>query len=429
MASTKEAGDPADSEPQLDKARHIKYWKRCHSSFLPSPYTAYDSTRLTFAYFIISALDLLSVPFTAAERSAIRRWVLSLQHPDGGFCGSSTHAHSGQEARKGTANLAASFFALLLLGIAAEGEAEERAAFAGVDRTKLLRWVKCLQRPDGSFGQNEWDGQAVGGRDTRHSYLASCIRWMLRGDIKEGEEDWVEDVNVEEMVAHIRRGQAYDGGLAESSRHESHAGYAYCAIGALSLLDRPLDSSSLAHSDEALRNGIPDREGLVRFLAYRQFSYLATEEDEDDLDNENYLEAQVGKDQIMGNCDHIGYNGRWNKKADTCYCWWVGGTLKLLGNASIINVPGSRKYILDITQHQIGGFGKNVGAPPDIYHSYLGLAALALMGEPDLKDFDAGLCCSTETTRKVERARGGLLESIKGKCSGWDGDGFWGEAS
>lgn len=203
MANATDSKDP----PSLDKQRHIKYWERCHSTFLPSPYTAYDSTRLTFACFTISALDLLSVPLTPADRAAIRRWVLSLQHPDGGFCGSSTHSYAGQDARKGTANLAASFFALILLGLAADGEDEERAAFAGVDRAKLLRWIRTLQRKDGSFGQNVWDGETVGGRDMRHSYLASCIRWMLRGDVQEGDEAWVEDVDVDEMVAHVRRGQ------------------------------------------------------------------------------------------------------------------------------------------------------------------------------------------------------------------------------
>jgi len=39
-----------------------------------------------------------------------------------------------------------------------------------------------------------------------------------------------------------------------------------------------------------------------------------------------------------------------------------------------------RRYLLDKTQHRIGGFGKLPGDPPDIYHSYLGLAALALFG-------------------------------------------------
>lgn len=191
----------------LDKQQHIKYWQRCHKSYLPSPYTAYDSTRLTFACFIISALDLLSVPLTHTERGAIRRWVLSLQHPEGGFCGSSTHALPGQEAYKGTANIAATFFALVLLGLAADGEDEARSAFNGVDRVRLLKWLNRLQRKDGSFGQNLWDGEIVGGRDMRHSYLASCIRWMLRGDVKEGDEGWVEDLNVDEMIAHIKRGQ------------------------------------------------------------------------------------------------------------------------------------------------------------------------------------------------------------------------------
>jgi geranylgeranyl transferase type-1 subunit beta len=209
--------------PSLDKQQHIKYWQRCHKTYLPSPYTAYDSTRLTFAGFTISALDLLSVPLTPSERAAIRRWVLSLQHPEGGFCGSSTHALPGQEAFKGTANIAATFFALILLGLAAENEEEARSAFKGVDRVRLLKWLKGLQRKDGSFGQNIWNGEIVGGRDMRHSYLASCIRWMLRGDVKEGDDGWVEDLNVEDMIAHVKRGQVsrryLNDSLTNISRH------------------------------------------------------------------------------------------------------------------------------------------------------------------------------------------------------------------
>lgn len=51
------------SEPsRLDRERHCKYWQRCHSSYLPSPYTAADSTRLMWACFIFSAFDVLSMP-------------------------------------------------------------------------------------------------------------------------------------------------------------------------------------------------------------------------------------------------------------------------------------------------------------------------------------------------------------------------------
>ncbi|KAI1046163.1 hypothetical protein LB505_008902 [Fusarium chuoi] len=52
----------------------------------------------------------------------------------------------------------------------------------------------------------------------RHSYLASCIRWMLRGDVKEGHEGWVEDLNVDEMIAHIKRGQTTRLDIAASAR-------------------------------------------------------------------------------------------------------------------------------------------------------------------------------------------------------------------
>lgn len=85
------------------------------------------------------------------------------------------------------------------------------------------------------------------------------------------------------------------------------------------------------------------------------------------------------------------------------------------------SVAPSRRYLFDITQHAIGGFGKVGGAPPDIYHSYLGLAALATMGDEDLKEFDVGLCCTLETTRKIEKARDGLLQ---GRDRDWE-DGFW----
>lgn len=195
----------SDAEaPKLDKARHIKYWQRCHKTFLPTAYTGSDSTRLTFAFFIISALDILSVPLTAQDRAAVRTWVLSLQHPDGGFCGSPTHAIAGENASKGSANIAATFFALILLGMAAETEEEQRSAFAGVDRKANLLWLKKLQRSDGSFGQVLWEGEPTGGRDTRHSYLASSIRWMLRGSVERGDENWVEDIDVEKMTEYIR---------------------------------------------------------------------------------------------------------------------------------------------------------------------------------------------------------------------------------
>lgn len=212
----------ATGDPGLDVERHIKYWKRCHGSYLPAPYTANDSTRLTLACFIVSSLDLLRSPLTGEERAAIRAWVLSLQHPDGGFCGSATHAPAGASA--GDANLAATFFALVLLALAAVGGRQEESAFSGVKRTRLLRWLRRLQRKeDGAVGQMLWEGEPVGGHDVRNSYMAAGIRWMLRGDVEKGDEGWVEDLDLEKLVVFIANTQTHDGGMGETtSHHESH---------------------------------------------------------------------------------------------------------------------------------------------------------------------------------------------------------------
>lgn len=115
----------------------------------------------------------------------------------------------GQDSHKGSANLAATFFALLLLGLAADTDDEAASAFSGVERKKLLRWMKKLQRPDGSFGQVLWEGEPVGGRDMRHSYLASCIRWILGGGAQEEGDgaEREEDVDVEGMIDHVRHTQ------------------------------------------------------------------------------------------------------------------------------------------------------------------------------------------------------------------------------
>jgi geranylgeranyl transferase type-1 subunit beta len=91
-----------------------------------------------------------------------------------------------------------------------------------------------------------------------------------------------------------------------------------------------------------------------------------------------------------------------------------------MGHISLVDTPGLRHYLLDKTQHLIGGFGKAVGEPPgetifyssspihlanqstDIYHSYLGMVALALVNEPGIAAVDPALC-----------AGAGLLENVK----------------
>lgn len=227
------------------------------------------------------------------------------------------------------------------------------------------------------------------------------------------------------------------------------------------MLDRSTHATE-SPTTTAVEKGIADHQRLLRFLVGRQFTYLEHEEEEEDLDeegdHENYIEVKMGSLETEGRCRHVGLNGRWNKKADTCYTYWVAGTLAVrfvsshfrhrlwdtgriyldvmslisfyqmldVGTTDLIDTTPSRRYLTEITQHQIGGFGKNARAPPDIFHSYLGLAALATIREPGLKDFDVGLCCTKETTDKIARARDGLVGVIRQDAADdWEDDGFW----
>ena len=110
------------------------------------------------------------------------------------------------------ANLPATFFAILSLTFVGNLE--------GVKRNECLRWLKKLQREDGSFGELvTQEGRIEGGRDMRYCYVATAVRWMLRGDAPLSEREKEEDINVEALVDHLRSGQVhYCAGAARSMK-------------------------------------------------------------------------------------------------------------------------------------------------------------------------------------------------------------------
>lgn len=78
-----------------------------------------------------------------------------------------------------------------------------------------------------------------------------------------------------------------------------------------------------------LEANVRDASALLKFLAMRQFTYLSEEETEDDGESENFIETQLENMSLKEGPPFVGFNGRWNKKADTCYAWWNGGSLSV----------------------------------------------------------------------------------------------------
>lgn len=78
--------------------------------------------------------------------------------------------------------------------------------------------------------------------------------------------------------------------------------------------------------------------------------------------------------------------------------------MQILGQSQLPSRQSLRRWLLEKTAHTaLGGFGKHAGDLPDVYHSSLGLAALSLMGDNDLKELDATMCISKEAKGRLKQ--------------------------
>jgi geranylgeranyl transferase type-1 subunit beta len=85
-----------------------------------------------------------------------------------------------------------------------------------------------------------------------------------------------------------------------------------------------------------------------------------------------------------------GFQGRTNKDPDTCYAFWNGATLDMLGHHDLVDISECRGYVLSC-QHRLGGFSKYPNVYPDVMHTYYGLAWLSIAGIDGLTPIDSKL--------------------------------------
>lgn len=105
------------------------------------------------------------------------------------------------------ANVPATYFALVALLVLGDD-------FKRVKRKETLKWLKLMQRDDGSFGETLIDGRIEGGRDPRSAHCATGARFILRGPEEgsvEVDGETVEDINVDKLVECIRNAEVSRG--------------------------------------------------------------------------------------------------------------------------------------------------------------------------------------------------------------------------
>ncbi|XP_059666243.1 geranylgeranyl transferase type-1 subunit beta [Cornus florida] len=329
-----------DSSTFFDRDRHIHFLEMMYN-LLPSDYQGQEINRLTLAYFAISGLDVLGA-LDRVDKEGIISWVLSFQaHPRNeaelnngqfyGFHGSRSSQFQSSDNAVWIPNgshLASTYCALAILKTIGYD-------LSLIDSESILKSMKNLQQPDGSFMPTHTGAET----DLRFVYCASAICFML--------DNW-SGMDTEKAKEYILNCQSYDGGFGLIPSSESHGGATYCAVASLRLMGF-IEDDLLSKSASS---GIINVPLLLEWTLQRQ--------------------AADG-----------GFQGRSNKCSDTCYAFWIGGVLKILGGHKLVNEKALRRFLLTC-QSQYGGFSKFPGQLPDIYHSYYGFSAFSLLEEPGL---------------------------------------------
>ena len=114
-----------------------------------------------------------------------------------------------------------------------------------------------------------------------------------------------------------------------------------------------------------------------------------------------------------------GMQGRPNKPEDTCYSYWIGGTLNLLSESHLLDGDALRRYVLSC-QTPYGGFGKAMCAMPDLLHSFDSMAWLSLSKQGGCCDYHQRTDADENRGDDEDRRGGDMVDRALGRLSELD---------
>eukprot|EP00754_Rhynchopus_humris_P040630 Rhum_TRINITY_DN23713_c0_g1::Rhum_TRINITY_DN23713_c0_g1_i1::g.178613::m.178613/K11713/PGTB1; geranylgeranyl transferase type-1 subunit beta len=346
----------AETTPCLENAKHFKMCNAIVSAGVLHDH--YDSNRLTLLYFALMGATMSrppaaddaanTYPFTgdAAARQRTRdrvvAWVYSLQlsaEEGGGFASTHTMGKAGQ------GHITMTQCALLVLVLLGDD-------LRRVDKDGVRRHLRSLQGEDGCFRCIE-EAEA----DMRFVYSACVVAAIL------GVQDAVDAPAAARYIASCQR---YDGAFGKNPHCEGHGGITFLALAALALMGRLRGDDGAGVAGEGTGGCPVDLRKAAKWTVAR---------------------VQPG-----------GFNGRYNKRTDTCYAYWVGSTLALLRDYEGVAEEAGRgevsvdtRRVFDFVvrcQSATGGIARDESSPVDILHTALPLMGLsnlqALPGSPPL---------------------------------------------
>lgn len=100
-----------------------------------------------------------------------------------------------------------------------------------------------------------------------------------------------------------------------------------------------------------------------------------------------------------------GLNGRPEKLQDVCYSWWCLSALSILKRLKWIDATALTEFILDCQDEIDGGISDRPEDEVDVYHTFFGIAGLALMGYKGLKEIDPTFALPVEIVDKIRKRK------------------------
>jgi len=316
------------------KEKHVKYFTRV-LCMLPTQMSTLDSQRLTIVFFCVSALDVLDSLHALKDQKELVDWIYSLQivsNENGDNlhrCGFTGGDSNGDCGNhNNTGHVAMTYCALSILLILGDD-------LSRVDRKACLEGIKSLQLPDGGFKEMlDEDGE----RDMRFIFCACCVATILND---------FSCIDVTKASEHIASSFSYDGGFGQGQGNESHGGSTFCAVASLKMMGK-LEEVMKGKKMGRLRN----------WLLWRQ---------------------------------RCGFHGRPHKDDDSCYTFWIGASLKIIGNLPLVSEEELVSFVLSTQDPVTGGMAKWPQVRADPLHSYMGLSGLSLIGGFGLEDVEPTL--------------------------------------
>ena len=291
--------------------KHVSYIQSLSKDKLTYEYVATEHLRMSGIYWALCAMDLIQAMDTMPVQEIVD-WVISCQHPSGGFGGNVGHdPHL--------------LYTLSAVQILALTDSLDR-----IDAAKIVRYIETLQISEtGAFQGDKW-----GEIDTRFSYCALCCLSLL-GQLHNPSLK----INVTKALVYVgKQCQNFDGGFGCVPGAESHAGQIFCCVATLAIgnaldyVDRERLGFWLCER-QGINGGLNGRPEKLADVCYSWWVLASLSM----IEKENWIDANA-LSQFIFQCqdeDEGGIADKPGNMADVFHTFFGIGGLSLLGDVQV----------------------------------------------------------------------------------------------